>query len=40
MAPFVLLGYSLVEFFALHEVMLRGKRVCKHGASNKDNLKA
>ena len=38
--PFVLLAYSLVEFYALHEVVIFGKKVCKHGASNKDNLKA
>ncbi|CAF1560947.1 unnamed protein product, partial [Didymodactylos carnosus] len=36
--PFVLLGYSLVEFYALHEVVIRGKKVCKHGASNKNSL--
>ncbi|CAF3431929.1 unnamed protein product [Rotaria sp. Silwood1] len=38
MTPFVLIGYSLVEFYALHEVMIRGKKVCKHGASNKNTL--
>lgn len=38
LSPFVLIGYSLVELFALHEVMIRGKKVCKHGASKKDNL--
>ena len=38
MTPFVLLGYSLVEFYALHEVMIRGKKVCKHGASKKNTL--
>ena len=37
--PFVLLAYSLVELYALHEVVIFGKKVCKHGASNKDNLK-
>ena len=39
MSPFVLLGYSVVEWIALHEVMIRGKKVCKHGASKKDALK-
>ena len=39
MSPLVLLGYSLVEWIALHEVMIRGKKVCKHGASKKDALK-
>ena len=38
LAPIVLLGYSLVEFYALFEVMIKGKRVCKHGASKKENL--
>ncbi|CAF1306414.1 unnamed protein product [Adineta ricciae] len=38
MTPFVLVAYSLVEFYALHEVMVRGKKVCKHGASNKNTL--
>ncbi|CAF1153795.1 unnamed protein product [Rotaria sordida] len=33
--PFVLLGYSFVEFYALHEVVIFGKKVCKHGASKK-----
>ena len=38
LSPFVLLGYSLVELFALHEVMIKGKEVCKHGASKKEAL--
>ena len=38
LTPVVLLGYSLVEFYALHEVAFRGKEVCKHGASAKNNL--
>lgn len=38
--PLVLVGYSLVELYALHEVMIRGKEVCKHGASEKSALKA
>ncbi|CAF1176713.1 unnamed protein product [Rotaria sp. Silwood1] len=36
--PFVLLGYSFVEFYALHEVVIFGKKVCKHGASAKPIL--
>ena len=38
LTPFVLIAYSVVEFYALHEVMIRGKKVCKHGASNKNTL--
>ena len=38
LTPFVLIAYSLVELYALHEVMIRGKKVCKHGASNKTTL--
>ncbi|CAF2738695.1 unnamed protein product [Rotaria sp. Silwood2] len=37
--PFVLLGYSLVELYALHEMIVFGKKVCKHGASKKGALK-
>ena len=40
LTPFVLIGYSLVELYALHEVMIRGKEVCKHGASKKKALQA
>jgi len=40
LTPFVLIGYSLVELYALHEVMIRGKEVCKHGASKKNALQA
>ena len=38
LTPFVLIAYSLVELYALHEVMIRGKEVCKHGASKKSAL--
>ena len=38
LTPLVLIGYSLVEFYALHEVMVRGKKVCKHGSSKKEAL--
>ena len=40
LTPFVLIGYSLVELYTLHEVMIRGKEVCKHGASKKSALQA
>jgi cellulose synthase/poly-beta-1,6-N-acetylglucosamine synthase-like glycosyltransferase len=33
--PFVLLAYSFVELYALHEILIYGKKVCKHGASAK-----
>ena len=36
--PVVLVAYACVEFYALHELMIRGKKVCKHGASNKSTL--
>jgi cellulose synthase/poly-beta-1,6-N-acetylglucosamine synthase-like glycosyltransferase len=36
--PFVLLAYSFVEFYALHELIIFGKKVCKHGASTKTAL--
>ena len=39
MTPFVLLAYSLVELYALHEIVIFGKEVCKHGASKKGALK-
>jgi len=38
LSPLVLLGYSLVELYALHELMICGKSVCKHGASKKQSL--
>lgn len=36
--PFVLIAYSFIEFYALHEVVVFGKKVCKHGASAKNAL--
>lgn len=36
--PFVLLGYSFVEFFALHELAIYGKVVCGHDPSKKTAL--
>ena len=38
LSPLVLLAYSMVELFALHEVMVKGKQVCKHGAAKKEAL--
>ena len=38
LSPCVLLGYSVVELYALHELLIRGKKVCKHGASKKEAL--
>jgi len=38
LTPFVLLAYSFVELYALHEIVIFGKKVCKHGASTKTNL--
>ena len=34
----VLLMYSIVEFLSIYEVGLKGKEVCTHDASEKDNL--
>ena len=39
-SPLVILAYSFVEFYALHELLLFGKSVCKHGASKKQGLSA
>ena len=36
--PFVLLAYSFVELYALHEMVILGKKVCKHSASVKSAL--
>lgn len=37
-APFVLFAYNLVSFAALHLVAVKGKAVCGHDISAKDNL--
>ena len=37
-SPLVVLAYSVVELYALHELLILGRRVCKHGASKKDTL--
>ncbi len=36
--PLVLLAYSFVELYALHEIVFFGRKVCKHGAANKTAL--
>jgi len=36
--PFVLLAYSFVDLYPLHELIIFGKKVCKHGASTKTAL--
>ena len=37
-SPVVLLGYSLVEAWALMELALRGSHICQHRPSNKAQL--
>ena len=37
-SPLVLMAYSLVELYALHELLFMGRQVCKHGASKKQEL--
>ena len=37
-SPLVVLGYSLVEFWALMELAVRGREVCSHKPSNKTEL--
>ncbi len=37
-APFVLLGYNVVSFVALHILAVRGKTVCSHDISAKNHL--
>ena len=38
LSPLVILGYNLVSFAALHELVVRGKTVCAHDISKKDAL--
>ncbi|KAM3145252.1 hypothetical protein pb186bvf_002580 [Paramecium bursaria] len=38
LTPIIIFFYGLVSFYALMEVAIRGKQVCKHGASKKDDL--
>ena len=38
MSPFVMLAYAVLEMYAFHELLIRGKKVCKHGASSKNHL--
>ena len=37
-SPVVLLGYSLVEAWAMMELGLRGRHICHHRPSNKAQL--
>ena len=37
-SPVVLLGYSLLEAWALMELGLRGSHICQHRPSNKAQL--
>ncbi|MEM0966495.1 MAG: hypothetical protein AAGJ81_10135 [Verrucomicrobiota bacterium] len=37
-APIVLLAYNLVSFYAIHVLAIRGKAVCTHDVSAKNNL--
>ncbi len=36
--PFVLVFYSMIKFYSLHELMIRGKKVCNHIPAEKSNL--
>jgi len=38
MSPLVILGYSLIEFWSIQELAIRGKEVCNHKPSNKSDL--
>ena len=38
LSPFVMIFYGVVAFYGFMEVAIRGKKVCKHGASKKQNL--
>ena len=38
MSPFVMLAYAVLELYAFHELLIRAKNVCKHGASSKKGL--
>ena len=38
LAPVIIFIYGCVAFYALMEVAIRGKEVCKHGASKKEVL--
>ena len=37
-SPLVILGYSLIEFWSIQELAIRGKEVCNHKPSNKSDL--
>ena len=38
MSPLVILGYSLIEFWSIQELAIRGKEVCNHKPSKKSDL--
>jgi len=38
LSPIVMLGYNLLAFVALHELVVRGKAVCAHEIAKKDSL--
>ena len=38
LSPLVILGYSLIEFFAIQELAIKGKKVCNHKPSKKSDL--
>ena len=37
-SPLVIIGYSLVEFWSIQELAIRGKEVCNHKPSKKTDL--
>ena len=37
-SPLVIMGYSLIEFWSIHELAIRGKKVCSHKPSKKTEL--
>ena len=38
MSPLVMLAYAVLGLYAFHEMLIRGKKICKHGASSKKCL--
>ena len=38
LSPMILFLYGCVAFYGISEVAIRGKEVCKHGASKKEGL--
>ena len=37
-SPLVIIGYSLIEFWSIHELAIRGKKVCSHKPSKNTKL--